>query len=42
MAYRPKWKIALELYDRAVANGLHFDWLTFDEWPAPRRLVHLV
>jgi len=20
------------LYDRAVANGLHFSWLTFDEW----------
>jgi SRSO17 transposase len=31
MVYRPKWEIALELYDRAVANGLHFDWLTFDE-----------
>ena len=31
MVYRPKWKIALELYDRAVRNGLHFDWLTFDE-----------
>jgi SRSO17 transposase len=31
MAYRPKWQIALELYDRAVQNGLHFDWLTFDE-----------
>jgi len=31
MAYRPKWQIALELYDRAIANGLHFDWLTFDE-----------
>jgi SRSO17 transposase len=31
MVYRPKWKIAPELYDRAVANGLHFDWLTFDE-----------
>jgi len=29
--YRPKWRIALELYDRAVANGLRFDWLTFDE-----------
>jgi SRSO17 transposase len=23
--------IALELYDRATANGLHFDWATFDE-----------
>lgn len=31
MVYRPKWKIALELYDRAGANGLRFDWLTFDE-----------
>jgi SRSO17 transposase len=31
MTYRPKWKIALELYDRAVGNGLRFDWLTFDE-----------
>lgn len=29
--YRPKGRIALELYDRALANGLHFDWLTFDE-----------
>jgi len=31
MAYRPKWRIALELYDRAAGNGLHFDWMTFDE-----------
>jgi SRSO17 transposase len=31
MVYRPKWQIALELYDRAVTSGLHFDWLTFDE-----------
>jgi SRSO17 transposase len=31
MTYRPKWKIALELYDRAKGNGLRFDWLTFDE-----------
>jgi SRSO17 transposase len=31
MVYRPKWRIALELYDRAISNGLHFDWLTFDE-----------
>jgi SRSO17 transposase len=30
--YRPKTEIALELYDRAVANGVHFEWLTFDEW----------
>jgi SRSO17 transposase len=31
MVYRPKWKIALEEVDRAVANGVHLDWLTFDE-----------
>src|SRR6516165_8284301 len=31
LTYRPKWQIALELYDRAVANGVRFAWLTFDE-----------
>ncbi len=31
VVYRPKWQIALELYDRAIGNGLHFEWLTFDE-----------
>jgi SRSO17 transposase len=31
MVYRPKWKIGLELYDRAIGNGLHFDWMSFDE-----------
>jgi SRSO17 transposase len=31
VVYRPKWRIALELYDRAVGKGMHFDWLTFDE-----------
>lgn len=31
MVYRPKWKIALELYGRAVGHGVTFDWLTFDE-----------
>jgi SRSO17 transposase len=31
MVYRPKWQIALELYDRAVANGIVFAWTTFDE-----------
>jgi SRSO17 transposase len=31
VVYRPKWKIALELFDRARDNGLTFDWLTFDE-----------
>src|SRR3954451_19865153 len=29
--YRPKWRIGLELYDRATGNALHFDWMTFDE-----------
>ncbi len=31
MIYRPKWQIALELYDRAVGNGVVLEWLTFDE-----------
>jgi len=31
MTYRPKWQIALELYDRARANGVSFGYLTFDE-----------
>ena len=29
--YRPKWQIALDLYDRAQTNGVTFDWLTCDE-----------
>jgi SRSO17 transposase len=32
VVYRPKSDIALELYDRAVAHGVRFAWLTFDEW----------
>jgi SRSO17 transposase len=31
VVYRPKWQIALEQYRRAVANGVRFAWLTFDE-----------
>jgi SRSO17 transposase len=31
VVYRPKWRIALELLDRARANGMRFSWLTFDE-----------
>jgi SRSO17 transposase len=31
MVYRPKWKIALEEIDRAVAQKVPLDWLTFDE-----------
>jgi SRSO17 transposase len=29
--YRPKWQIALDLHDRAAANGVAFDWLACDE-----------
>jgi len=32
VVYRPKWRIALEQVARAIANGLAFDWLTFDEY----------
>ncbi len=31
MTHRSKWLIALELLDRTVANGVRFEWLTFDE-----------
>jgi SRSO17 transposase len=31
LVYRPKWQIALEQLDRARGNGVHLDWLTFDE-----------
>jgi SRSO17 transposase len=31
ITYRPKWQIALTLYDRARANGVSFRYLTFDE-----------
>jgi SRSO17 transposase len=31
VVYRPKWRIALELLDRATAPGVRFRWLTFDE-----------
>jgi SRSO17 transposase len=32
VVYRPKSQIALEQVKQAVANGVRFDWLTFDEW----------
>jgi SRSO17 transposase len=32
VVYRAKWRIALEQYDRAVAQGVRFDWMTFDEY----------
>jgi SRSO17 transposase len=31
VVYRPKWQIALEEIDRALANQVKLDWLTFDE-----------
>ena len=31
VVYRPKWQIGLELHQRAVYNGLVFEWITFDE-----------
>jgi SRSO17 transposase len=31
VVYRPKWQIALAQLDRAHANGIRFDWFTFDE-----------
>jgi SRSO17 transposase len=31
VVHRPKWQIALGQRDRAVANGIHLDWVTFDE-----------
>lgn len=31
VTYRPKWRMALEQYQRAVGNGVRFGWLTFDE-----------
>jgi SRSO17 transposase len=31
MVYRPKWEIALELWDRSRRNGVVLRWATFDE-----------
>ena len=31
MVYRPKWQIALELYDRSVTEGVCLPWITADE-----------
>ena len=31
LTYRPKWRIALAQYRRAVGNGVRLRWLTFDE-----------
>lgn len=32
VVYRPKYDIALEQLRHALANGVHFGWLTVDEW----------
>ena len=32
VVYQPKWRLALDQIARAFANGLKFDWLTFDEY----------
>lgn len=31
LVHRPKWKIAVEQIKRAMANGVPFKWMTFDE-----------
>ena len=31
MTHRPKWQVALELWERAVANGIRFEWIGADE-----------
>jgi SRSO17 transposase len=31
LAYRPKWEIALEQVERAIAGGVKLNWLVFDE-----------
>lgn len=32
VVYASKWLLALDQVKRALANGVRFDWLTFDEW----------
>src|SRR5229473_6229848 len=32
LVHRPKWRIALEQLDRATLQGIHLDWITFDEY----------
>ncbi|GAF81720.1 unnamed protein product, partial [marine sediment metagenome] len=43
MTHRPKWQIALELWDYAIANGIRFEWLSADEGygKVPQFLFHL-
>lgn len=32
VVYRSKYQMALEQLDRAAAHGVHFSWITADEW----------
>ena len=43
MTHRPKWQIALELWEHAVANGIRFEWVGADEGygRVPEFLFHL-
>jgi len=36
VVYRPKHRIALELLDRAQANGVHLEWIAADIWYAEK------
>lgn len=36
LVYRPKYDIALEQFERSLGNGLHFAWVTADEWYADK------
>lgn len=36
VVYRPKYAIALEQLDRAIADGVRFSWITADEWYAQK------
>lgn len=36
VVYRPKYVIALEQLDRAIADGVRFSWITADEWYAQK------
>jgi SRSO17 transposase len=36
VSYRPKYTIALEQVDRAMAEGVRFAWITADEWYAQK------
>jgi len=41
--HRPKWQIALDLWEHAVANGIRFEWVGADEGygKVPEFLFHL-